>query len=271
MDAPSKLEQVDITTLIPYARNAKLHSDAQVAQIAASIREFGFNNPVLIDRDNGIIAGHGRILAAQRLGLEFAPCLRLSHLTETQKKAYIIADNRLAETGGGWNTELLALDIEDLRLGGFDINLTGFDSEALDVLFDESSGDKDDDAGSGGVDDTYSRKIEAPIYEPKGEKPPIADLTDTTKAQELRAEIDAANLPDDVRGFLHAAADRHTVFHFRRIAEFYAHASPDVQRLMERSALVIIDFNQAIENGFVALTEKLGQIADFEEGAETNA
>lgn len=135
MDAPSKLEQVDITTLIPYARNARTHSDAQVAQIAASIREFGFNNPILIDADNGIIAGHGRILAAHLLGMKTAPCVRLGHLTETQKRAYIIADNRLAELSG-WDTELLALEIEDLRLEGYDIDLTGFDADALEAMFE---------------------------------------------------------------------------------------------------------------------------------------
>lgn len=132
-----KIEQIQTEKLIPYARNSKLHSEAQVGQIAASIREFGFNNPVLIDKDNGIIAGHGRVLGAQKLGLESVPCLRLSHLTEIQKRAYIIADNRLSETGGGWDTEMLALEIEDLRLEDFDIDLTGFDAEALEAMFDE--------------------------------------------------------------------------------------------------------------------------------------
>jgi site-specific DNA-methyltransferase (adenine-specific) len=131
-----QIEQIKTEKLIPYARNSRLHSSEQVAQISASIREFGFNNPVLIDNDHGIIAGHGRVLAAQKLGLDEVPCLRLSHLTDIQKRAYIIADNRLAETGGGWDTELLALEIEDLRLEDFDIDLTGFDADALDAMFD---------------------------------------------------------------------------------------------------------------------------------------
>jgi ParB-like chromosome segregation protein Spo0J len=139
-----KIEQIKTEKLIPYARNSRLHSPEQVAQISASIREFGFNNPVLIDKDHGIIAGHGRVLGAQKLGLDEIPCLRLSHLTDIQKRAYIIADNRLAETGGGWDTELLALEIEDLRLEDFDIDLTGFDAAALDALFDEASGSDDD-------------------------------------------------------------------------------------------------------------------------------
>lgn len=134
-----KIEQIQTEKLIPYARNSKMHSEAQVGQIAASIREFGFNNPVLIDKENGIIAGHGRVLGAQKLGLESLPCLRLSHLTEIQKRAYIIADNRLSETGGGWDTEMLALEIEDLRLEDFDIDLTGFDADALEAMFDQET------------------------------------------------------------------------------------------------------------------------------------
>jgi ParB-like chromosome segregation protein Spo0J len=127
----ASIEYVSLETLIPYANNARKHSDEQVAQIAASIREFGFNNPVLVGADNGIIAGHGRVLAARKLGLEAVPCLRLDHLTDTQRKAYILADNRLAELGGGWDKEMLEIELADLRDEQFDIDLTGF-SETLD-------------------------------------------------------------------------------------------------------------------------------------------
>ena len=138
--AVKKLESVPIEALIPYARNARKHSDEQVAQLAASIREFGFNAPVLVDAENGIIAGHGRVLAARKLGLEAVPCLRLDHLTETQRKAYILADNRLAELGGGWDDEMLGLELADLREADFDLDLTGFDSASADqgpVALDE--------------------------------------------------------------------------------------------------------------------------------------
>lgn len=124
--AEKKLEQIAIESLIPYARNARKHSDEQVGQIAASIREFGFNSPVLVDSENGIIAGHGRVLAARKLGLESVPCLRLDHLTETQRKAYILADNRIAELGGGWDEEMLGLELADLREEQFDIDFIGF-------------------------------------------------------------------------------------------------------------------------------------------------
>ncbi len=101
-----KIEKVAIENLIPYARNSRTHSDEQVAQIAASIKEFGFNNPVLIDESGSIIAGHGRILAARKLGLSEAPCIRLSHLSETQRRAYVIADNKLA-MNSRWDEDLL--------------------------------------------------------------------------------------------------------------------------------------------------------------------
>ena len=130
--AVKKLESVPVEALIPYARNARKHSDEQVAQLAASIREFGFNNPVLVDKENGIIAGHGRVLAARKLGLEAVPCLRLDHLTETQRKAYILADNRLAELGGGWDEEMLGLELSDLRETDFDLNLAGFDAQTIE-------------------------------------------------------------------------------------------------------------------------------------------
>ena len=120
-----QIEQISIQALIPYARNSRTHSDAQVAQIAASIREFGFTNPVLIDKDGGIIAGHGRVMGARKLGLAEVPCIRLDHLTETQKRAYIIADNKLA-LNAGWDEELLAVEFSDLLSEGFDLELTGF-------------------------------------------------------------------------------------------------------------------------------------------------
>ena len=126
-----EIEQIKTADLVPYARNAKKHDEAQVAKLAGSIREFGFNNPVLIDADNGIIAGHGRVMAAQKLGLASVPCLRLSHLSETQKRAYILADNRLAELDGGWDAEMLKLELADL--GDLDVDLDGIGFGADDL------------------------------------------------------------------------------------------------------------------------------------------
>lgn len=127
------IEKISVDKLIPYANNARTHSDEQVAQIAASIREFGFNNPVLIAEDDTIIAGHGRVMAARKLNLSEVPCLRLSHLTETQRKAYILADNKLA-LNAGWENNLLSLELTELADSGFDITLTGFTQEEIDAL-----------------------------------------------------------------------------------------------------------------------------------------
>jgi ParB family transcriptional regulator, chromosome partitioning protein len=121
-----------VETLIPYARNARTHSEAQVAQIAASIREFGFCNPVLIDKDGGIIAGHGRVLAAQRLGLKVVPTITLGHLSETQKRAYILADNKLA-LNAGWDDEMLKVELESLHEADFNMDLLGFDAADLSI------------------------------------------------------------------------------------------------------------------------------------------
>jgi ParB family chromosome partitioning protein len=125
------IEQIKTSKLIPYARNTRTHSDAQVAQIAGSIREFGFTNPVLIDAENGIIAGHGRVLAAGKLGMDKVPCIRLSHLTDTQRRAYIIADNKLA-LNSGWDEAMLGLELSDLREADFNLGLIGFDADEIE-------------------------------------------------------------------------------------------------------------------------------------------
>lgn len=140
------IEMIATELLIPYAKNSRTHSDEQVAQVAASIKEFGFTNPILIDSQNAIIAGHGRLKASQRLGLSEVPCIRLEHLTESQKRAYVIADNKLA-LNAGWDDELLALELGDLKDDGFDISLTGFTDEELKslVIPEEVEGLTDED------------------------------------------------------------------------------------------------------------------------------
>ena len=121
-----RIEIWPVDKLIPYARNPRTHSDAQIAQLAASIREFGFNNPILVDTNAGIIAGHGRLLAARKLQLDQVPVIVLDHLSETQRRAYILADNRLAMSAG-WDEELLMLELQELNAADFDLSLTGFD------------------------------------------------------------------------------------------------------------------------------------------------
>jgi DNA modification methylase len=127
------ITMIDTDSLIPYVNNARTHSQEQINQIAASIKEFGFINPVIIDGDNGIIAGHGRVQAAQKLGMAEVPCVQASHLTEAQKKAYILADNKLA-LNAGWDDELLRLELQSLDDLDFDLELTGFDLEEIEAL-----------------------------------------------------------------------------------------------------------------------------------------
>lgn len=134
----------DIDVLIPYARNARTHSDAQVTQIAASIKEFGFLAPILIDDSNMILCGHGRYEASKKLGLTKVPCIRESHLTDAQKKAYILADNRLA-LNAGWDNEMLAIELADLQGEAFDIGLLGFDDKELEKLLGNNEEAEDDD------------------------------------------------------------------------------------------------------------------------------
>lgn len=129
----SRIELWPLDRLIPYARNARTHSDAQVAQVMASIREFGFTNPILVDSRDGIIAGHCRLLAARKLGLPEVPVIVLDHLTDAQRRAYILADNRLA-LSAGWDEEMLAIELGDLKALDFDLDLTGFDTSEIDRL-----------------------------------------------------------------------------------------------------------------------------------------
>ncbi len=135
MKTKPKITDKNPADLIPYARNAKKHDEAQIAAIAGSIKEFGFNNPVLIDGASGIIAGHGRVQAALKLGMDAVPCIVLDHLSDTQRRAYILADNRLSETGGGWNQSLLSLEVSELLSEG--INLDGLNLEDLLTIEDE--------------------------------------------------------------------------------------------------------------------------------------
>ena len=142
MKTTKEMKMINILKLIPYANNARTHSDEQVMKLRSSLREFGFVNPVLIDKENNIIAGHGRIMAAKAEGIEEVPCVLVEHLTEAQKKAYILADNRLAEDAG-WDMELVDLELESLKEMDFDISLTGFkdDEESnidIDSFFEET-------------------------------------------------------------------------------------------------------------------------------------
>jgi ParB-like chromosome segregation protein Spo0J len=181
-----KIEQVAVADLIPYASNSRTHSDAQIAQIAASIREFGWTNPILIDGDNGLIAGHGRLLAARKLGMEIIPAIVLDHLTKAQQRALVIADNQLA-LNAGWDMELLKAEIEDLKLEDFDLALLGFDDKTMSSLFL----DRED-----GATDAQAEWEGMPEFEDDG---PC-----------FRKVIVSFDTPDDVQEFFSIIGQSHT-------------------------------------------------------------
>jgi DNA modification methylase len=159
MNSPH-IEMRPVDSLVPYIRNARTHSEDQVAQIAASIVEFGWTNPILTDGTNGVIAGHGRLLAARKLGLDKVPVIELAHLTQMQKRAYVLADNRIAENAG-WDEELLKIELAELKVGDFDLALLGFNDEQLEQLLQDGEGQAgltDDDA----VPETPAQPISKP-------------------------------------------------------------------------------------------------------------
>lgn len=231
--------------LIPYINNSRTHSGEQVNQIVASINEFGFTNPLLIDEKDNIIAGHGRLLAAKKLEMEKVPCIILEGLTEAQKKAYVIADNKMA-LNAGWDETLLKLELENLKKLDFDLELTGFSPKEIDKIFEEEL-----------EKNPYTSKISIPEYEIKGEQPEVSTLLSETKANELIDKINKSNISKEQKEFLIKAAYRHYVFDYSKIAEYYAHQNKEMQELMEDSALVIIDVDKAIANGYATLSDEL--------------
>ncbi len=245
-----------VEDLIPYARNARTHSEEQVTRLASSIKEFGFTNPILLDGENGVIAGHGRLLASKKLGLKEVPCIELAGLTKTQKQAYILADNKLA-LDAGWDLDTLKIELDDLKIKGVELGNLGFDTESIDDIFGK------DDEVAVGTDDTYTAMADTVTYDPTGKRCDLSELLDSTKADELEKEIVNAPISEEEKRFLRKAAARHFAFNYAKIADYYANeASPEMQCLMEKSALVIVDFESAIQNGFVKLSKRLNEIRE---------
>lgn len=242
-----------IDELIPYVNNSRTHTDEQVTQVASSIKEFGFINPVITDGENGIIAGHCRVLASKKLGLKTVPCIEVKHLSKAQQKAYIIADNKLA-LNAGWDDNLLKVELEALKSLDFDLSLTGFDDDELKALLEQEESEDEPSP--------YTEKIASPIYEPKGERPTLNDCINTQRYDDLIDEIDSSSLSEDEKQFLKLAASRHIIFNYEKVAELYACVNLEFKQLLENSAMVIIDYDKAIELGYVQLTEKLKKIRE---------
>jgi ParB/RepB/Spo0J family partition protein len=247
-----EVTMVSVSDLKPYEANARTHSDEQVTQLMESIKAFGFNNPILVQEDLTIVAGHGRLMAAQKLGLNSVPVITLKHLTAEQARAYVLADNKLA-LNSGWDNELLKAELIAIQEAGeVDLSIIGFSPEEMADIMGESG---DEDSG-----ENYSKKIDTPIYEPKGNKPDISVLLKKDKAESLTDKIISSGVSEVEKAFLIQAAQRHVIFDYTSIAEYYCHASKEMQGLMEDSALVIIDFNKAIEGGYVALSKQIEDI-----------
>ena len=226
-----KIIQKGIDTVIPYENNPRKNDNA-VDKVANSIRAFGFRQPIVIDEHNVVICGHTRLKAAKKLGLKQVPCIVAEGLTDAEIKAYRIADNKVAELAE-WDDDLLQGELEQLE----DFDMTQFGMEELDEqLLDE---------------DKYESKGQTPIYEITSECPKITELFDNTNTERLKKLVEEQSFDEDTKEFLRICCDRFTVFNFAKIAEFFAHQSKEVQDVMEKLALVIIDYNKAIENGFV--------------------
>lgn len=253
-----KTVTLPLDKLIAYAGNPR-KNDHAVEAVAAAIKRFGFRVPVLAKSDGSLIDGHLRVKAAKHLGMKDVPVVLCDDLSEADIKALRISINRMAELAE-WDTELLSAELEGLAAEGIGLEDVGFDAAALESL------GADMDLGLAPEDQSYSRKIEPPIYEPTGPKPSIATLCDTTKTDALIAAINQSNLSDNEKQFLRHAAQRHTIFSFDKIAEYYAQSEPEAQKLFEDSALVIVDFKKAIESGFIELTDAIRRsyLSDYE-------
>lgn len=237
-----KIEYLPLSELTPYANNAKKHTPEQVEQIKKSIQEFGFNDPIAVWKNNEIIEGHGRFIAGKELGIESVPIIRLDDLSDEGRKAYMLAHNKLT-----MNTDF-DIDLLNEELDGIlEYNMADFGFDVLDELItDIEEGES-----------KYTTKVNVPQYEPTGKYVELEDLCDKSKTQELVDEIMASSVPENVKMFLIEAAHRHSKFNYKNIAEYYARADKETQELMEHSALVIIDFEDAIANGYVKLEQSI--------------
>ena len=239
------MEYRNISEIKQNPKNPRVIKDEKYRQLVHSLATFPSmleKRPLVcftdIDGKLTVLGGNMRLKAATELKMEKLPVVLADDWTQEQRAEFLIKDN----VGfGEWNWDDLQADWDIETLTEWGIDFPEFDNEAIGQEIDE----------------TYSREIKAPIYEPTGEKPEVTVLYDTEKYKTLVSEIENATLANDIKDFLKVAASRHIVFNYSNIAEFYAHSDKKMQELMEKSALVIIDFDKAIENGFVKLTKEI--------------
>lgn len=242
--------EMKIEDLIPYATNPRKNDEA-VDAVAESIRQFGFKVPIIVDRNKVIVAGHTRLRAAEKLGMRTVPVIMAVDLSDDQVTAFRLADNKTAELAA-W--DLSALEAELEKIPDIDMTVFGFS-------IPEETDDKE------GFDGTYTGKTNIPQYDVAGGGAMLYELVDEGKTDELISEIESANISRPEKEFLKLAAQRHLVFNYTKIAEYYAAAEPEMQRLMEKSALVIIDYQDAIMNGYTKLSERIKKLLEVEQNA----
>jgi len=253
-----EVELVPIDSVREDPDNARKHGADNLAAIKASLERFGQRKPIVVNRPTGtVIAGNGTYRTAKSLGWK-SVYVAWADLDEASARAYALTDNHTGDLSE-WDPEVLSKQLQDLGPAFADAPELGFEQLLRDAI-----GEVEEEG-----ENLFTRAVNIPQYEITGEKPAVSELMDAKKTEELQRDIALTpDLPPEVRDFLIAASHRHTVFNYREIAEFYAHAPADVQELMERSALVIIDVRDAILNGFTRFDES---VFEAEEGDESLA
>lgn len=242
----SNHKKIKISEIKLNPNNPRLIKDDKFKKLVKSIQEFPEMldiRPIVVNSDMIILGGNMRFKACKEAGLKEIPVIIADNLTEEQQREFLIKDNT---SGGEWDFEMLAneWDVEQLEEWGLDVPIFEVEQEK---------------------DETYTTKVESPIYEPKEEKPKEEDLYNLEKYNELIDKINSSNLTDKEKIFLQLSATRHIEFNYRKVAEYYAHCEKEIQELIEDSAMVIIDYNKAIELGFVKLNSTLEIISEIDE------
>lgn len=222
-------------------------NDGAVDSVAKSIEKYGFKNPLIIDVDNIVWCGNTRLKAAKKLGLEEVPCIVVKDLTPKQMEEYALLDNKTNEIAE-WDFDLLSEILPELDLDDFDLDWNLTEEENLKIETEEEN--------------PYTMKVDIPQYQITGECPKLKECINTQKVAELIKEIEQSDITDEQKKFLINAAQRHLVFDYSKIAEYYAHQDKTMQELMEKSALVIIDFEDAIKNGYVEIRKEINNILE---------
>ena len=245
-----KIIDKPLTEIRPYENNPRLN-DGAVDAVAASIKAFGWKVPIVVDRDGVIVAGHTRYKAAKKLGMTSAPCIVADDLTPEQVRAFRVADNKTAELAE-WDLDALAEELKAIDLAPLDINMEDFGFNDTDLAGSDEHSDEIE------AEEKYSTKIDPVHYEPTmPEPPPLSICYNLDECNRRIAAAQSADIPEELRAFLTAAAYRHARFRYDYIAEYYAHASAEVQQLFEDSGLVVVDFQDAIKNGWVEMKAQL--------------